>query len=82
MKKQRQNGGRRRKTTGTKNNSPCLPANVLARPDPAGLPAKAIPANSWVEIRPDAITDIGDIRNLNTTGTSCAVAVSVNFGKP
>jgi hypothetical protein len=81
MRKQRQNGGRRRKTIGTKANSPALPANVIARPDPAGMPAKAIPAHGWMEITADGITDIGDIRNLTTHGTSCAVAVSVNLGK-
>jgi hypothetical protein len=82
MKKQRQNGGRRRKTAGTKSNTPSLPAYVIARPDPAGMPAKAIPANGWLEIKADGITDIGDISNLTNHGTSCAVAVSVNLGKP
>ena len=82
MRKQRQNGGRRRKTTGTKTNTPALPTNVLGRPSPAGLPATAVTASPWLTISPDGITDIGDIRNLNTNGTSCAVAVSVNLGNP
>jgi hypothetical protein len=34
-----------------------------------------------MEITADGITDIGDIRNLTTHGTSCAVAVPVNLGK-
>jgi hypothetical protein len=82
MKKQKQNGGRRRKTTGTKTNTPALPTNVLGRPIPAGIPSTAVTASPWLTIPLGGITDIGDIKNLNTTGTSCAVAVSVNLGNP
>jgi hypothetical protein len=79
MKQQRQNGGRKRKTISTKSNPPSYPADVIGRLAPAGLPSTAVTASEWVTASPGKVTDIGDISKLNTTGTSCAVAVSITL---
>ena len=79
MKQQRQNGGRKRKTISTKSNSPTLPANVIGRLNPTGLPSTAVTASQWITASADKVTDIGDISKLNSSGTGCAVAVSITL---